>query len=96
MRLALPLLAAAAYALYRSRSSRRSSARSSQGTWPETVSFADDQPDSPNAAERLKTTHTGGAFAGLGAERGAPEPALRSNRDDDSITTGLPDLTRGA
>jgi hypothetical protein len=95
MRLALPLIAPAAYVLYRSRSGRRSGVRSSARTWPETVSFAD-QADSPNAAERLKASHTGGAFAGLGSERGAPEPALRSSLDDDRINTGLPDLTRGA
>jgi hypothetical protein len=96
MRLALPLLAAAAYVLYRVRPGGRSKASSSSGAWPETVSFADDQADSPNAAERLKTSHLGGAFAGLGSERGAPKPALRANGPDDTITTGLPDLTRGA
>jgi hypothetical protein len=96
MRLALPLLAAAAYVLYRSRSGRPASPASSTGTWPETVSFADEQPDSPNAAERLKTSHQRGAYAGLGADQGTPEPALRSSRNDDTITTGLPDFTRGA
>ena len=96
MRLTLPLLAAAAYALYRFRPGRRRTAASSTGTWPETVSFTNDDADSPNAAERLKASHTGGAFAGLGAERGAPEPVLRGSSQPDDITTGLPDFTRGA
>ena len=91
MRLTLPLLAAAAYAIYRFRPGRRRTAASSTGTWPETVSFTND-----DAAERLKASHTGGAFAGLGAERGAPEPVLRGSSQPDDITTGLPDFTRGA
>ena len=95
MRLTLPLLAAAADALYRAGRGRRTSASSAAGAWPETASFTSDA-ESPNAGERLKATHTGGAFAGLGAERGAPEPAVRGDGNDDRINTGLPDFTRGA
>lgn len=95
MRLALPLIAAVAYLLYRSRTGRRlpfgrADKRQALGALPR------DDADSPNAGERLRSTHQGGAFAGLGAERGAPPPMLRSTDPQDDIVTGLPDFSRGA
>jgi len=97
MRLALPLLAAAGYLLYRSRSHRRSLPHTLRDGGPrESDALPDDDAASPNAAERLKASHYGGAFSGLGAERGAPAPKLRDTDGTDGITTGLPDLTRGA
>jgi hypothetical protein len=95
MRLALPLMAAAAYMFYRSRSGRRAMAATTDRLAPDTTRFTDDGAESPNGAERLQVTHARGAFSGLGSERGAPKPALRDS-DPDEITTGLPDLTRGA